>query len=61
MLKRESFLFAAMRICATLFFLALRGPLGWCADNQLGIAIFQPCEHAVRAGMALSFTPEMKQ
>jgi hypothetical protein len=61
LLERESFLMFVVSVCLTLFFLLLRVVLAWYADSRLRIPRFHLREHAVRAGVAFFFTPEIKQ
>jgi hypothetical protein len=61
LLERESFLIFVVSVCATLICLLLRAVLAWYADSRLRIPRFHLREHAVRAGAAFFFTPEIKQ
>ena len=61
LLERESFFYLVLSAAATLFFLLLRGMLGWYADRRLRIPRFHLREHVVRAGAAFFSTPEIKQ
>lgn len=61
LLERESFLVLVSSVCAALIFLLLRVVLAWYADSRLRIPRFHLREHALRAGAALFFTPEIKE
>ena len=61
LLERESFFYVVLSAAATLFFLLMRGMLGWYADRRLRVPRFHLREHAVRAGAAFFSTPEIKQ
>jgi hypothetical protein len=61
LLERESFLIFVVSLCLAVFFLLLRAVLAWYADSRLRIPRFHLREHAVRAGVAFFFTPEIKQ
>jgi Transglutaminase-like superfamily len=61
LLERESFLMFVISLSLTVLFLLLRVVLAWYADSRLRIPRFHLREHAVRAGVAFFFTPEIKQ
>lgn len=61
LLERESFSMLVMLLCLTGVLLVLRLALAWYADSRLRIPRFHLREHAVRAGAALFFTPEIKR
>jgi len=61
LLERESFLVLLVSVVLTLFFLLARVVLAWYADKRLRIPRFHFREHAVRAGVAFFFTPEIKE
>lgn len=61
LLERESYLLLVISVCLTLVFLVVRAALAWYADSRLRIPRFHFREHIVRAGVALFFTPEIKE
>jgi hypothetical protein len=61
LLERESFLMFIVSLCLMVFFLLFRVALAWYADRRLRIPRFHLREHALRAGVAFFFTPEIKQ
>jgi hypothetical protein len=60
-LERESFLILTASVGLTLILLLARALLAWYADRKLRIPRFHLREHIVRAGVALFFTPEIKE
>lgn len=61
LLERESFSMLVMSLSLTCILLVVRLALAWYADSRLRIPRFHLREHAVRAGAALFFTPEIKR
>ena len=61
LLERESFLVLVSSVGAAFLLLLLRVVLAWYADSRLRIPRFHLREHALRAGAALFFTPEIKE
>lgn len=61
LLERESFSMLVMSLSLTCILLVGRLAMAWYADSRLRIPRFHLREHAVRAGAALFFTPEIKR